>query len=268
MGLHRHTQDLLQRVAGLLTEDADFGSLVTAMEHLLVLEVSREPLEAHHLTGLRELAAAGYRRACFLVPALVSTASEDESRMLDALNALVQAVLSLGDGPELQQLRHEALRALAGTTGGSAALRGGAAGLLYGDGQLTEEPLVAYLRGHLLSARDDGADGPNFLRGLLRTARSVLWQTPGVLACLNDIVRGWDEDRFIKLLPLLRLALADLTPRQTDQVARHVAALLGAETLNVAWVPDMSSQEMLRAVEVNRMVQTVLAADGLEVLCE
>ncbi len=147
-------------------------------------------------------------------------------------------------------------------------MRGGAVGLLYGDGNLGEEELTRHLRGHLLSSRDDGADGPNFLRGLLKTARNVLWQVPGILAGLNEVLRGWDEDRFVKLLPLLRLALAELTPRETDLVAKRIAALLGAASLKVAHMPDVGSAEMLRAVEINRQVRACLAADGLEVLSE
>jgi hypothetical protein len=264
MGLHRHTQDLLSRVGGLLAEDAALDSVVSAMETLLVLEVSREPLEAHHLSGLHELATTAYHRACYLIPGLVNTPPEDEAKLLDALNSLFQAVRSLGDGPDLQQLRADALRQLADSAGGSAAMRGGAVGLLYGDGLVTDEDLVQRLRGHLLSSREDGIDGPHFLRGLMKSARSALWQVPAILASLNEIMRGWDSDRFVKMLPLLRLALSDLTPRETDTIAKRVAVMLGAESLKVAYQPDVSSAEMLRGVAVDAAVRATLAADGLE----
>lgn len=268
MGLHRHTPDLLQRVGGLLTEDSEFGSVVVAMENILVLKVSREPLEAHHLTGLDELARSAYQRACYLIPTLVTTSPESEAAMLGGLNALLQAVRSLGDSPELRDLRVEALRTLAATSGGSAAIRGGAAGILYGDGACTDDELIRELRGHLLSSRNEGEDGPHFLRGLLKTSRSVLWQIEGVLRCVHETLSDWDEKAFIRLLPLLRLALADLTPRETDHLARRVAALVGAENLQVVKMTDVSEAEMLRAVEVDRRVRECLTADGLEVLCE
>ncbi|PWT80051.1 MAG: hypothetical protein C5B58_12405 [Acidobacteria bacterium] len=268
MGLHAHTQDLLRRVGGLLAEDPSFVSLVEAMENLLVLDVSREPLEAHHLSGLHELATAAYLRACFLIPSLVSLPAEEEGPALNALNALFQAVRSLGDNEDLRRLRTQALTALAATSGGSAALRGGAVGLLFGDGNLAHEELVRHLRGHLLSSREDGADGPNFLRGLMKTARSALWQIVEVLSEIDGTLQDWDEERFVKMLPLLRLALSELTPRETDAVAKQVATLHGAESLKVAHLPDVRSDEMLRAVELDHELRTVLAADGLEVLCE
>lgn len=268
MGMHRSASDLLRRVAGLLAEDSSFVSLVEALENLLALEVSREPLEAHHLTGLQDLAATAYRRACFVIPSLSTTPAEEEAAALDSLNALLQAAGSLGDNSDFQQLRTDALAALVATTGGSAALRGGAVGVLYGEGKLIEEELVRHLRGHLLSSRDDGADGPNFLRGLVKTARSVLWQAPQVLAGVSEVLQSWDEDRFIKLLPGLRLALAELTPRETDVVAKQVAALLGAESLRVNRVAEMSSSDMMQALAINRSLRALLVEDGLEAFCE
>lgn len=268
MGLHRHTQELLSRVGSLIAVDPDLDSLVAAMEDLLMLEVSREPLEAHHLSGLRELATTAYHRACFVIPTLAITPPEDEARMLEALNGLVQAVRTLGDGPELQQLRTDALLSLASSTGGSAAMRGGAIGLLYAEGRLTEPEIVTHLRGHLHSTREGGEDGPHFLRGLLKSARSVLWLVPGLLARIHEVLRDWDDEQFVRLLPLLRLAMADLTPRETDRVAQQVAAMLGTESLQLAALPDMTVEEMLRAVEVNRLVRATLTAEGLEVFGE
>jgi hypothetical protein len=168
----------------------------------------------------------------------------------------------------LRSLRFEALRALAATTGGSAAMRGAASGLLHGDGEWADEELIQALRGHFQSTRDEGVDGPNFLRGLLKTDRSAFWQVEKVLESVDRVLREWDEDRFVKLLPHVRLALSDLTPRETDAVARKVAVLLGFASLNMQYVADIGSEEMLRAVDVNRLVKAALTADGLEMLCE
>ena len=97
------------------------------------------------------MAAAAYDRACYLIPRLAATADQEEAQALDALNSLFQAVHTLGDSPERQDLRRQHLRTLAQTTGGNAALRGAACGLLFGDGQLAVADLVATLRGHLES---------------------------------------------------------------------------------------------------------------------
>ncbi len=264
MGLLSEARELLDQLAGLLAEDSAFDSLVAAMENLLVLRVSREPLEAHHFTNLDELALAAYRRACFVLPSLASTPPEAESAMLDALNMLVQAAHTLGDTPEVRDLRSGQLTALAETPEGNCVLRGGAVGLLYSDGRIDEAALLRHLRGHLHSARGEGGDGAAFLQGLLRCARCVLWQVPECIAAIHEVLGDWDEDRFVKLLPSLRLALADLTPHETDRVSRQVAAILGVQRLAAPRQLDLPASEMLRAVEVNRLVKQSLIADGLE----
>ena len=213
MGLHRHTPDLLDHTRSLVAEDGRFVSLVTALGLLLALHVSREPLEAHHLTGISDVAAAAYDRACYLIPRLVTTADQEETQTLDALNSLYQAVLALGDSPERQDLRWHNLDALAQTTGGNATFRGAACGILFGDGQLDVRDLRRHLQGHLVSPADQGREGPRFLRGLLRTARSVLWQVPEAIRSIHQVLRNWNEDQFVHQLPHLRLAFADLTPR-------------------------------------------------------
>jgi hypothetical protein len=80
-------------------------------------------------------------------------------------------------------------------------------------------------------------------------------------------MRNWDADQFVRMLPLLRLALADLTPRETDKIARQIAAMLGAESLRVSYQPDVSSDEMLRGVAVDAAVRAALTADGLDEFC-
>ncbi len=263
MGLHRHTQELLDRLRALIAEDGAFDSLVQTLETLLLLGVSREPLEAHHLAGLDELGAAAYDRACYLLPELAEANEEQEPQLLDALNAFYQAAQTLGDTPERQWLRWQGLEQLAAAAGGRAALKGAASGLLYGDGRLSDNELVRWLRGHLFGSRGE-AEAVDFLRGLLRAARNVLWRTPGMLEAINELLKTSDEERFIRLLPLLRLALSDLTPQECDRVARQVARQLGIERLAPPVMFDLPAGEMLRAVEINRRLGQLLTEDGLE----
>ena len=265
MGLHKHAPDLLRRTATLVNEDQSFPSLVRAMEELLVLHVSREPLEAHHLTGVADLAGHAYDRACYLIPALAATAEGEEPAVLGAMNAFVQAVRTLGDDDARRDLRAGRLLDLTDAAGdANSALRGGAAGLLFGDGRLGPDDLARRFRGHLLAAGDGAKAGADFLRGLLRTARSSVWQVPTLLADLHATLAALEEEQFIRHLPGLRLAFADLTPQETDRVARAVARHAGADWLDVAASAALSSEDMLRGVEIERRMAASLKGDGLE----
>ena len=268
MGLHRHTGELLERTARLVAEDGSFVSLVHAMEQIIVLHVSREPLEAHDLGGVLELACSAYARACYLLPGLAGMSDGEENEVLDAFRGLQQTALSLGDDADRRGMRHARLRELIGSPGCPAVIRGVGAGLLFGDGELEPAALVTLLRGHLLSAKAGGHEGAAFLRGLLHTARSVLWLVPDVLSDLHEVLRDWEEDRFVSVLPELRLAFADLTPRECDQVARCVAELTGdaeaAASLTAGELEGFNERDLLRGLAVNRHLVDLLRQDSLE----
>lgn len=264
MGLHRHVPDLLDRTGKLIAEDALFTSLVRAIDSILILHFSREPLEAHSQEGLREMAEQAFLRACYLLPGLAATSDADEEEVLDALNAFSQVPAQLGNLPEYRQMLWDRLEELVESGSGNASLRGGASGLLFDEGQMQPSELVDHLRGYLVSRIDNGAQGISFLKGLLRTARSILWQVPEIVEAVTDVLSEWDEDDFVQQLPNLRLAFADLTPRECSRVAREVAVYVGDEKLDIAYYSGLSEEDMIRATELNRRVLESLKRDGLE----
>ena len=170
---------------------------------------------------------------------------------------------TLGEKGEYRQLRCNALRELGTAAQGNHAIRGAALGLLYGDGQLDARSLAASFRGHLLGAGSDGEGGAHFLRGLLRTARSAIWQVDEIVAELHATLGAMAEEQFIHQLPLLRLAFADLTPRETDQVATVVAKHAGVARLDVAQSASFAASEMVIAVAVEMQLKRTLERDGL-----
>ncbi len=262
MGLQRLAPELLARTARLIGEDASFASLVNTAEQLLLLHSSREPLEAHNLTGLTEIANTAYQRACYLLPNLAGTSEQEEQTVLDALNALQQVALSLGNQPNSHTLLRIGLRDLLDNTQANPAIRGGALGALHTDGQLDDEELVRHVTGHLEK------DGPVFLRGLLRTNRPCLWQVRPLLEALNQTVCDWDEGQFVKLLPELRLAFADLTAHEADMVARTVAEQVGARSAPSLLITGASPQDLLLGAALNQRIEETLTRDGLAAFLE
>ncbi len=261
MGLHRHTQDLFERTQALVAEDADFVSLVAAIETLLALHVSREPLEANHLTGVDALANQAYQRAVYVLPQLTATPAAQTETVLNALNALTQSATTIGDTDERRELRHGALREVLDSTGGNAAMRGAAAGSLYGDGELPASDVVRSLRGHMLGAHT--SDGPAFLRGLMRTARSVLWQLPEATAAIHEVLESWPEAQFLRQIPDLRLAFAELTPRECNELSTTVAGLVGVEPERIPMTEQFSEQDFLLGIDIEARLKRTLERDGL-----
>jgi len=160
-------------------------------------------------------------------------------------------------------LYFEPLLALVREPKAPALLAGGAAGLLRSADRMDENELLKILSGYLNSATAQAGDQIGFLIGLLRTCRELAWRQPALTEAIERLLAGWGEDEFIERLPHLRLAFADLTPRETDQVADVVAQLHGGQKLGTLTRPELSEGEMIAALRLNATVQRALEQDGL-----
>jgi len=260
VGLHDQIDPAIALLRDALAAEPSFVAAVTAMGSLALLEEGREPLEARRLTGLADLLATAYSRAIFLCaelqgdeepPAAVATAL---ARVRELLASPAGASLD----PEPFWARVEALR-----RGHDRALvRGAAAGLASTACRLSPDDLTRAVAGHLGSSIP-AHDAVAFIQGLLTTAREAAWQASGLVEELDRRLTGWAEPTFLRVLPSLRLAFADLTPRETDRVAEIVAALHGGERPDVGVRHDVGEQEMAANLALSQLVAEALERDGL-----
>jgi hypothetical protein len=263
MGLHRHVPHLLGSIGTAVTEDPSFVSLIQGLHQLVLLWHSREPLEAQHLTEVPQLAVTAYRHATYLIQDLDNCPEELVSGTLDGFRELRELLAADEEGLFDPDLFLDSTRLLLGKRAQYSAITGGAAGVLYAEGQLPEEELLAMLAGFLGGATDEIARKTGFLRGLLRTCRAAAWRCPELLTRLDELLRGWAHDDFVRSLPELRLAFADLTPRETDTVAGRVAALHGESDLGDLVHYDITEADLAAGIRLNERVMTVLKRDGL-----
>jgi hypothetical protein len=95
------------------------------------------------------------------------------------------------------------------------------------------------------------------------TSRQAAWQSAELAQAVDECMKSWPEDDFVRALPEMRLAFANLTPRETEKVAGVVAALYGLPDLGKLVHHDTTTAK----VEVHRrMTEVVIEAlrrDGL-----
>jgi len=266
MGLHRHTPQLLSLIASRIAEEPSFVEAVGAANQLLLLWQSREPLQAHSLAEIPELLRACYLRACYLAPGLAQCPETELNDALNSLSAmrelLAAAPSDLLDAELFWQTIAGVLQVRNQAHPPYSTICGAIAGLLYSvrrmDQQALDELVVGNLIGILDSQRRVG-----FLRGLLKTCREAAWQNLPLVHALDEILAGWEESEFISALPSLRLALSDLTPRETDKVAALVASLHGRTQLGALVQMQLTEGQL----ELNRRLTAVvlesLDQDGL-----
>jgi hypothetical protein len=260
VGLHEQIDPAVTLLSDALAAEPSFVAAATTTGSLALLEEGREPLEARRLTGLADLLAAAYSRALFLCaelqgdeepPAAVATA-------LARLRELLASPAGASLDPEPFWTRVEELR-----RGHDRPLvRGAAAGLASTAGRLSLDDLTRDAAGHLASSIP-AKDAVAFIQGLFATAREAVWQASGLVEELDGRLTGWDEPVFLRALPDLRLAFADLTPRETDRVAEIVAALHGGVRPDVGVRHDIDEQTVAANLALSQMIADVLERDGL-----
>ena len=259
LGLHEQLTTPLQHLGHAIGSDPGFASLVTASASLALLLESREPLQAAHLPGLPELLRSAYQRATYLGAQGVS-----EAEVLGHVACLMQLreLLAGASGAELDAQLYWGLVSQLHQQP-NLLLRGACAGLLYLSGRLAEPQLASELVGHLHGLRQP-EEAVAYLRGLLSTARESAWQVPSLLQALDQLLNQWGEAQFVACLPELRLAFAEMTPRETERIATQVAQLHGADDLGRLRHESLQADQVQANLQLSQSLALVLQADGLD----
>lgn len=261
LGLHDHVPRVTAALRLATNADPNFESVASAAGTLGLLSESREPLEAGDVPDLPGLLEAAYLRATYLGRELRG-AADGGAAAVTGLVRLRELLVSEG-GRELDaslywemlgSLRHQHDLPL---------IRGASAGLLYAAGRLPEGELASAIEGHFAGLREP-REAVAFLRGLLLTSREAAWQQPALLKVLDRLLRQWDEPEFVAALPELRLAFAEMTPKETDRIAAAVARMHGGADIGPLVSYDVSEEQLQANLALSSRVREVLAEDGLD----
>jgi hypothetical protein len=141
-------------------------------------------------------------------------------------------------------------------------IRGTGVGLLYSAGRIASCDLAMLIKGQFMGAREPQR-AVGFLRGLLHASREAAWQLAELLQALDTLLASWEETTFIEALPELRLAFAELTPRETDRVGETVAALHGEQHLGGLVNYDVGEAQLVVNLNLSQTLLAILEADGL-----
>lgn len=265
-GLGTEAHAILALVERQVIEDPQLGSVVAALTDLVLLRRGRETLGITDTEPLDHLIGAAWRRILVLLPELAEYGPE---QVRDAVSALadLRGLIELARGSEAPieiALFDEALTRLQAQPV-APMLAGAVMAFVLIDGQADAGALEARLRGELASGYVDPAERLAFLGGVIAIARELLWSVPAIIATLDTLIAGLDEEGFLALLPHLRLALMPLDPREIDRLAEEVAVRIGVQPGQLATAIDLSEAELAANIALDRELALVLARDGVGV---
>ena len=263
-GLGVEADAILGLVERQVIEDPQLGSVVAALTDLVLLRRGRETLGIVDTAPLDHLIDTTWRRVLVLLPELADCGPE---QVRDAVSALadLRGLIELArgsDAPIELALFDEALARLVAQPL-APMLAGAVMAFALIDGQSDVEVLEARLGGELASGYVNPAERLAFLGGVIAIARELLWTVPGIIATLDALVSGLDEEGFVALLPHLRLALMPLDPRETDRLAEEVAIRIGAQPGRLTMDIGIAEAELAANLALDRELAGVLARDGV-----
>jgi hypothetical protein len=262
MGLHAHCGELTDLIGASLSEDPSFVSVVRAAEQFVLLWQAREPLEAHNLPQLPGLVRTALMRAASLVPTLTTCPANERDQTLQALVAMRSLQSTVPDLVD-PDLFWNGLGRLRQDPACEPIISGAALGLLHGSGRIDAVTVAREGAGYLNAVGSEWGRRIEFLRGLLRACREIAWQSTEVLHAVDGLLQSWSEEDFIRALPELRLAFADLTPRETDKVGGAVARIHGEVTIGDLFNRDLNQAEFEQHGLLTIAVLEHLKEDGL-----
>jgi hypothetical protein len=266
IGLQEHIGLILPVVEAEIAGDPDLAAVTKALSALFLLWRARNLFGMVGDARVERLVGTAYRRSLYLLEGVKDTKEERLRDVLGGLATLREVVGSAsGETPAVdgflfaQNVERRVAEEM------PPVLSGAMAALAYLAGLREAEFLTDRLHGHLTGAYVDPADNIAALNGMVAIAPELVWRVPGLLPAIDSIVAGLEDDRFIALLPHLRLAFAALNPRETDDVAARLAEQHGADA--AALQPPVAygtcEAELQANLALSQAIRASLEADGL-----
>ncbi|MCA9790208.1 MAG: hypothetical protein KC910_00375 [Candidatus Eremiobacteraeota bacterium] len=198
---------------------------------------------------------AMHERGLWLLETFSGAGSGQDGELVVAVAALRDGVLHLGLPSQplegvLTRKQHDQQA--------PPALRGACLGGLWSLGRAdAREAAAAVRRSALPEVLGD------FLAGLFGLAREQVVGQSGLVAVIDELVRGLSRHDFFVALPALRLAFTYFPPRQRDQLARLVLGLHGAEGQNLTGRLQVVPADLARGLEAEARLIEMLQRFGL-----
>ena len=268
-GLPETAGTLLGLLGRTVALDPDFARVVGCLGRLDVLWRGRAVLGLTGVPMLIPLLVACYRRAIDLLPRLAASKDDAVAEDAGALAALHHMLEASGDGDNAQAtpfdraLLDESVAALLAAEPPPLVL-GVVATLAHLSGRLAAADLARLVCGALGgSAEPEARSAP--LAGLIMVQPALLRRCEAVVAGMDAVLEAMDELDFIEMLPDLRLALAGLSPHETDDLAERVARMKGLSgPLLRPTSLVVTADDMIANVRRSHELTALLEGDGLD----
>jgi len=264
IGLAQTFDQLLPKLSAMIIEDADLIRVAACLRTLFLLWRARRSLGFTGSPTLARVLAVCYRRAVDLVRLLAEASPEHAPALVAALADVREVLDGAEPGTFDRELFDGAILSLVETSL-APALAGAVATLAVVAGRLPPDRLADTIAGALGGAAVEPADRVAPLAAMLTIAPELIRRIDVIVARIDAVLGALDEERFIELLPHLRLAFTRLDPADAHALSGIIAGRHGldAHAIDLTAELPVSPAELAKNVELAQALTRVLAADGL-----
>lgn len=267
MGLKSQMTAFNQELKTHLHSDYKLTSLIGATAQLFYLWQGRALIDIDS-DLLKDNMMIGIRQSIYCLNTLYDTTPENTDEHLTALirlNELIKnTAISFNLGDEFlnafyDNISHDELIKL-----GLYSLAGALYAMAYLDNKIGNDDLqnaiiTAFATGTLPS------DSVLYLQGIFKVTPEYFIGSPIAIHALNELIKRWNNELFLSLLPDLRFIFSTLTPRQSQEIAKRIAHYTGLSDDDEVFYTDLSisENEMMYGVQLNEKLTQLLNNDCL-----
>ncbi|MFX0092944.1 MAG: DUF5682 family protein [Candidatus Hodarchaeota archaeon] len=226
MGLFSLFDELVETVGNYISTNQDFVATVDCLKIFVLLASYREVLVPQNYQPVLQLVDKAFTNAVSKIPDLANAAEEQINDVTDRFNTLSQLVLTANlAGLDELILLDIVQRSLAKPC--HPKMKGVFLAFLYSFNRVSEVDIINTFDGYIYGNKDVNLSGSDFLEGLFLLNKSLLLVSSDLRSAISNAISQMPDKIFIQLLPGLRKAFNNFTPRETNFIAQELAVLLG-----------------------------------------
>ncbi|MTC32106.1 4-aminobutyrate aminotransferase [Providencia alcalifaciens] len=266
IGLQQRIPTLFMLLDSYIQQDNKFESLVACGHKLVHLWRGRGFFDLAEDSGIKERINRVVQQIFFCLDQVSQGDEQQQEHYFDALLSCRELITFIPEiSPETNYSAefYAQLNRLDGRLNHTPLIKGAVDAIRYLGGKIDESVLINEIQ-RTFSLGSDPELAIGYFIGIMRTAPELVVRLPLLIEQLNELLNGWDDARFIQVLPDLRFAFSQLTPKQNAQMARVVAQKLSLETQDLTLhQTQFNQQELLQAMELEQKIQHQLTQQGV-----
>ena len=266
IGLQQRIPTLFMLLDSYIQQDNKFESLVACGHKLVHLWRGRGFFDLAEDSGIKERINRVVQQIFFCLDQVSQGDEQQQEHYFDALLSCRELITFIPEiSPETNYSAefYAQLNRLDGRLNHTPLIKGAVDAIRYLGGKINESVLINEIQ-RTFSLGSDPELAIGYFIGIMRTAPELVVRLPLLIEQLNELLNGWDDARFIQVLPDLRFAFSQLTPKQNAQMARVVAQKLSLETQDLTLhQTQFNQQELLQAMELEQKIQHQLTQQGV-----